>query len=73
MVLLAAAICSKQGKILVSRQFVEMNRSRIEGLLTTFTKLLESGNTIYTMDTGYKNIQEYTGFKNIPVMGIYRL
>ena len=43
MVLLAAAICSKQGKILVSRQFVEMNRSRIEGLLTTFTKLLESG------------------------------
>ncbi|XP_015795970.1 coatomer subunit delta [Tetranychus urticae] len=39
MVLLASAIVSKQnGKILVSRQFVEMTRSRIEGLLTAFTK-----------------------------------
>lgn len=40
-VLLAAGIVSKQnGKILISRQFVEMTRARIEGLLTAFSKLI---------------------------------
>lgn len=43
MVLLAAAVCTKQGKALVSRQFVEMSRARIEGLLSTFPKLMGSG------------------------------
>jgi len=33
-VLLAAAVCNKTGKALISRQFVEMTRSRIEGLHT---------------------------------------
>ena len=60
--LLAAAVCTKQGKgrfapghslqqvrcvvlpiALVSRQFVEMTRARIEGLLSTFPKLMGSG------------------------------
>ena len=42
MVVLAAAICTKSGKAILSRQFVEMQSSRIEGLLSTFPKLLSS-------------------------------
>lgn len=43
MVLLAAAICNKTGKAIISRQFVEMTRSRIEGLLASFPKLMGTG------------------------------
>ncbi|XP_023238630.1 coatomer subunit delta-like [Centruroides sculpturatus] len=43
LVLLAAAVCSKSGKAIISRQFVEMTRARIEGLLAAFPKLLGSG------------------------------
>lgn len=43
MVVLAASIVSKSGKALVSRQYVYMSRSRIEGLLAAFPKLVGSG------------------------------
>ena len=39
MVVLSASISSGSGKSLVSRQFVEMNRMRVEGLLAAFPKL----------------------------------
>jgi len=39
-VVLSASVCTRQGKALVSRQFVEMNRLRVEGLLAAFPKLV---------------------------------
>ncbi|CAK9204770.1 unnamed protein product [Sphagnum troendelagicum] len=42
-VVLAASIISKSGKALVSRQFMDMSRIRIEGLLAAFPKLVGSG------------------------------
>jgi len=42
MVVLASAITTKNGKALLSRQFVELSRVRIEGLLAAFPKLMGS-------------------------------
>lgn len=42
MVLLASAVCTKTGKTIVSRQFVEMTKARIEGLLAAFPKLMST-------------------------------
>lgn len=43
MVVLAAAVCTKAGKALISRQFVDISRVRLEGLLAAFPKLMGSG------------------------------
>lgn len=51
MVVLAAAILTKTGKTLVSRQFVEMSRIRIEGLLAAFPKLMGSGKQYTYLET----------------------
>ncbi|KAK6992186.1 copper p-type ATPase [Favolaschia claudopus] len=40
MVVLAASICTKAGKAVVSRQFLDMTRTRIESLLASFPKLM---------------------------------
>ena len=42
-VVLSAAVCTKNGKALVARQFINMSRIRIEGLLAAFPKLMGSG------------------------------
>ncbi|KAJ2374466.1 coatomer subunit delta, partial [Coemansia sp. RSA 2607] len=50
-VILASSICTKTGKALVSRQFVEMPRTRIEGLLASFPKLMTPGQQHTTVET----------------------
>ncbi|RHZ68928.1 hypothetical protein Glove_292g56 [Diversispora epigaea] len=51
MVVLASAICTKGGKAVISRQFREMPRARIEGLLASFPKLTSSGQQHTTIET----------------------
>lgn len=48
MVLLAAAVCTKGGKPLVSRQFVELSRPRVEGLFVSFPKLVSESKGEHT-------------------------
>ncbi|KAL2006785.1 hypothetical protein VTN00DRAFT_9453 [Thermoascus crustaceus] len=43
MVVLAASICTRGGKAVLSRQFREIPRSRVEALLASFPKLADSG------------------------------
>ena len=43
MVILSAAVTTKNGRALLSRQFVDMNRLRVEDLLAAFPKLQGTG------------------------------
>ena len=43
MVVISASICSKTGKILLARQFVPINRLKMEEYIANFPKLIEQG------------------------------
>ena len=49
-VVLAASICTRGGKAVLSRQFREISRSRIEALLASFPKLADSGTQHTTVE-----------------------
>ncbi|TDL26355.1 hypothetical protein BD410DRAFT_783390 [Rickenella mellea] len=51
MVVLAASICTKGGKPVISRQFREMTRTRIESLLASFPKLIPIGTQHTSVET----------------------
>ena len=42
MVVISASLVTKEGKILLARQFLEITRSNLEGLLGSFTKQVDS-------------------------------
>ncbi|PNH03435.1 Coatomer subunit delta-2 [Tetrabaena socialis] len=67
MVVLAAAIVSKTGKPLVSRQYMEMSRIRIEGLLAAFPKLVGTGKQHTYVET------ENVRYIYQPMEGLYLL
>jgi len=50
-VVLAASIVTKSGRPVLSRQFREMPRSRIEGLLTSFPKLIPANSQHTSVET----------------------
>ncbi|KAF1738564.1 Coatomer subunit delta [Beauveria bassiana] len=50
MVVLAASICTRGGKAVLSRQFRDMPRSRIEALLASLPKLADSGTQHTTIE-----------------------
>ncbi|BFZ59383.1 coatomer subunit delta [Saitoella coloradoensis] len=51
MVVLAASICTRGGKPVISRQFRDMTRTRIEGLLAAFPKLIDASGQHTTVET----------------------
>ncbi|TIA92668.1 hypothetical protein E3P81_01335 [Wallemia ichthyophaga] len=50
MTILSAAISTKSGKPIISRQYMQLTRSRVEGLLNTFPKLIPLGSQHTTVE-----------------------
>ncbi|KAK9471215.1 uncharacterized protein V1510DRAFT_381439 [Dipodascopsis tothii] len=50
MVVLAASVCTRGGKAVLSRQFVDMPKARIEALLAAFPTLTQSGTQHTTVE-----------------------
>ena len=69
--MLAAAVCTKGGKALLSRQFVEMTKSRIEGLLAAFPKLL-STSTSGSGSSGSGSVKQHTFVETESVRYVYQ-
>lgn len=67
MVVLAASILTKTGKVLVSRQYMDMSRVRIEGLLAAFPKLVGTGKQHTFVET------ENVRYIYQPLEGLYLL
>ncbi|EMR11014.1 hypothetical protein PNEG_00614 [Pneumocystis murina B123] len=53
MVILAASICTRGGKVILSRQFRDIPKARIEKLLATFPQLANTGIQHTTIETDY--------------------
>jgi hypothetical protein len=70
-VLLASAVCTKSGKALLSRQFVEMTKSRIEGLLAAFPKLMVPSSTSVAAASG-GNSKQHTFVETDSVRYVYQ-
>ena len=51
MVVISASICSKSGKILMARQFVAINRLKMEEYMANFPKLIDSGRQCTHIET----------------------
>ncbi|EIM21997.1 snare-like protein [Wallemia mellicola] len=51
MTILSAAICTKSGTPLISRQYKQLTRTRVEGLLNTFPKLIPTNSQNTTVET----------------------
>mmetsp|Transcript_14015 Transcript_14015/g.30321 ORF Transcript_14015/g.30321 Transcript_14015/m.30321 type:complete len:516 (+) Transcript_14015:163-1710(+) len=67
MVVLAASLVTKTGKPLVSRQYMDMSRIRIEGLLAAFPKLVGTGKQHTYVET------ENVRYIYQPMEGLYLL
>ncbi|ORZ11048.1 Mu homology domain-containing protein [Lobosporangium transversale] len=65
MVVLAISVCTKSGKALISRQFREMTRARIEGLIASFPKLTSNIDTLQLVSRVVSSICRPTDAREI--------